>query len=532
MKILAQAICSLCAIGASMPSSAADLSYPVIDTYQTECFDLQVNMAKCPEVGQPLFGQDAQYLGTQPDYQKNADGTVTDKVTGLIWAPSIDTNGDGSVRATDKMDFDQAAAYAKASRVAGKSDWRVPSIKELYSLMHFDGQDPSGLNGAGSFDLMPFIDNTVFEYTSGDTKAGERLIDSQYISSTKYVSTTLGGQETVFGVNFIDGRIKGYGLGKDDFKKTFFVLLVRDNPEYGINKFVDNKNDTITDKATALTWQKSDSQKGMGWAAALDYCEDLTLAGKSNWHLPNAKELQSIVDYKRSPDTTQSPSIDPIFNTTQVISEGGLADYPSFWTSTTHQNNGATNNGGAAAYVGFGRGLGFMGWSWTDVHGAGAQRSDPKVDDGQEYPTGHGPQGDAIHFNNYVRCVSDDSVLAVNPEHKVREKVTFTLTGNERTVMGGMSDPKVDAQGDKPMGPPPGEEGGKPMGPPPGEGDKAGGPPPMLMGDAPQYAVDACAQKAAEQVCSFPIYKTQIEGKCSELDKQMVCMPNMAKMPH
>ena len=71
-----------------------------------------------------------------------------------------------------------------------------------------------------------------------------------------------------------------------------------------------------------------------------------------------------------------------------------------------------------------------MGWSWTDVHGAGAQRSDPKVDDGQEYPTGHGPQGDAIHFNNYVRCVSDDSALAVNPEHKVREKVTFTLTGN------------------------------------------------------------------------------------------------------
>ena len=77
----------------------------------------------------------------------------------------------------------------------------------------FDGQDPSGINGKGDYALIPFIDNSYFGYDSGDTKAGERLIDSQYISSTKYVSTTMKGDQTVFGVNFIDGRIKGYGLG-------------------------------------------------------------------------------------------------------------------------------------------------------------------------------------------------------------------------------------------------------------------------------------------------------------------------------
>ncbi|MDX1740726.1 MAG: hypothetical protein R3178_05500, partial [Rhodothermales bacterium] len=58
-------------------------------------------------------------------------------------------------------------------------------------------------------------------------------------------------------------------------------------------------------------------------------------------------------------------------------------------------------------YVAFGRSLGYMHGSWVDVHGAGSQRSDPKVGDPTDYPTGHGPQGDAIRIYNYVRLVRD-----------------------------------------------------------------------------------------------------------------------------
>jgi hypothetical protein len=42
---------------------------------------------------------------------------------------------------------------------------------------------------------------------------------------------------------------------------------------------------------------------------------------------------------------------------------------------------------------------------WVDVHGAGAQRSDPKTGNPATYPTGFGPQGDAIRIYNYVRLV-------------------------------------------------------------------------------------------------------------------------------
>lgn len=42
-----------------------------------------------------------------------------------------------------------------------------------------------------------------------------------------------------------------------------------------------------------------------------------------------------------------------------------------------------------------------------DVHGAGAQRSDPKTGDASRFPRGRGPQGDVIRIDNFVRCVRD-----------------------------------------------------------------------------------------------------------------------------
>jgi hypothetical protein len=43
--------------------------------------------------------------------------------------------------------------------------------------------------------------------------------------------------------------------------------------------------------------------------------------------------------------------------------------------------------------------------AYVDVHGAGAQRSDPKTGDPAMFPHGRGPQGDVIRIYNYVRLV-------------------------------------------------------------------------------------------------------------------------------
>jgi hypothetical protein len=186
-------------------------------------------------------------------------------------------------------------------------------------------------------------------------------------------------------------------------EKTFYVLYVRGNTNYGINAFTDNGDSTITDNATGLMWMKNDSETTMNWEEALNYAENLEYADYTDWRLPDVKELQSIVDYSRSPGTTGSAAIDRLFNCTQMTNEAGQLDYGCYWTSTTHAN-WSQFSGGYASYISFGRAMGYMG-SWRDVHGAGAQRSDPKIGDPSEYPTGHGPQGDAIRINNFVRCV-------------------------------------------------------------------------------------------------------------------------------
>lgn len=162
--------------------------------------------------------------------------------------------------------------------------------------------------------------------------------------------------------------------------------------------------------------------------------------GHDDWQVPSVKELQSLVDYTRSPDTTHSPAIDPVFNCTTITNEGGQADYAFYWTGTTHAG---LNGGSAAMYVAFGRAPGWMPvrgfaggppekrggfgpgpgegygpppgslpprpessaeglgkYHFVDVHDPGAQRSDPKT-----FPHGRGPQGDVIRIYNDVRLV-------------------------------------------------------------------------------------------------------------------------------
>ena len=207
----------------------------------------------------------------------------------------------------------------------------------------------------------------------------------------------------MFGVNFADGRIKCYPTQSGQ-NAGYFVRYVRGDV-YGQNSFSDLGNNSIQDKATGLIWQATDSGEGLLWDDALGYCEDLILAGLDNWRLPNAKELHSIVDYTKSPDTTNSPALDSIFDATSIKNEAGETDWPFYWSSTTHRGFVSEGN---AAYISFGRGMGNMSQfgGWIDVHGAGAQRSDPKTGVPSDMVDGHGPQGDAVRSENYIRCVS------------------------------------------------------------------------------------------------------------------------------
>ena len=406
-------------------ASGGRLSYEIVDTAQVRCYDNNAEM-EYPTPNANFFGQDAQYIGNEPAYKDNGDGTVTDLNTGLMWQSDPG----------EKMTFKQAVAGAPKCREAGYTDWRLPTIKELYSLILFSGTDPDPMSRDSSRQ-KPFIDTRYFKFRYGDAARGERIIDSQFATCTEYVSTTMRGDQTVFGVNFADGRIKGYGMRspRTATDKTFYVLYVRGNASYGKNDFKDNGNGTVTDRATGLMWMKVDSgvlkagrkkDGKLNWQEALAWAESLEYAGYSDWRLPNVKELQSIVDYTRSPATTNSAAIDPVFEATSFAAEGGREDYPCYWSGTTHAG---LSRASTAAYVAFGRSFGWMPnrrtgqYMLMDVHGAGSQRSDPKSGDPSRFPYGRGPQGDVIRIDNFVRCVRGGAAepRTSGPEIRMRQ---------------------------------------------------------------------------------------------------------------
>lgn len=357
-----------CGVGSA---SSRDYAYPIVDTSQGLCYNSSESM-EAPAEGEAFYGQDAQYTGNVPSYIDNGDGTVTDNVTGLIWAQDLSEKA---------MSWEEAGEYCENLELGGYDDWRLPSIKELWSIRDFSQG-------------WPWV-NTDYFYLVGDgTEANQQHSWSSdlYLVKDEYQNDQVVGSPA-FIVNDWTGHIKAMSGNR-------FVRAVRGD-EYGINDFVDNGDSTITDKATGLMWSKDDSGNGMEWEAALAYAEGSEYAGYDDWRLPNAKELQSIADYSGT-----FPAIDTsVFNLTELTNIKGQTDYPFYWSSTSNPvegSDGAVAKGSVYAWaLAAGYNTDPDGY---DLHGAGSVVFCPKS---EENFTEQDPE---IHRYNYVRLVRGGDV--------------------------------------------------------------------------------------------------------------------------
>jgi hypothetical protein len=140
---------------------AGTVVYQIVDTGQEHCFD-NIEQTPCPHPGQAFYGQDAQYRGSRPACRDNGDDTVSDLTTGLMWSKGLGTK---------KIGLDEARRTASAMRLGGHTDWRVPTIKELYSLIDFRGYTgiAAGARRKGApRDAVPFINTDYFDFAYGD----------------------------------------------------------------------------------------------------------------------------------------------------------------------------------------------------------------------------------------------------------------------------------------------------------------------------------------------------------------------------
>ena len=364
--------------------TGSTISFFLADTGQDKFYDADGNEISTPSEGDDYYGQDAQYSGTSASFQDNGDGTVTDLNTGLMWQQTPDF---------ERHQFYDLDDYVEGLDIGGYTDWRMPTIKELYSIIYSNGS----LDSEGSASSQPYLLDEYFDFEYDENM----LFAGQYWSSTIYVKGALqvSGIQGAFGFNFADGHIKSYetGLYFDGTSGVeapgCFVRAVRGTTDvYGVNDFVNNNDGTVTDNATGLMWQQEDDGNTYNWQEALTYATNSEEAGYTDWRLPNTKELQSIVDY----DKETFPAIDETyFSCTN--------DDSWFWSGTTQGDFKYT-----ACYIAFGKAYSKDNSDATeyyDWHGAGAQRSDPKAGEIEDYLMESVNASDSIRINNYVRLV-------------------------------------------------------------------------------------------------------------------------------
>jgi len=123
--------------------------------------------------------------GSYTDGTGTAAGTVTDNITGLVWQKQDDAAA---------KTWESAISYCEGLSLGGFTDWRLPNVKELSSLVDDSRTNPS---------IDPLFTSTISSY---------------YLSSTTIASNTTGA----WGASFFTG-VTG-GLSKTF---TYYVRCVR-----------------------------------------------------------------------------------------------------------------------------------------------------------------------------------------------------------------------------------------------------------------------------------------------------------------
>ncbi len=256
---------------------------PLLKTGQVKSYDTNGNVVTDGSVKDDGYYQ----AGVARSYGRSGD-IVIDNATGLQWQDD---------RLIQKKWEDSgsflAEEYCDALSIDSYTDWRLPSIQELGTLVDASQYDPSATEG-------------VFNH----------------ISSYFYWSSVATSHSTSYAwyITFSSGSTNYHRKVNSDY-----VRCVRGG-QFDTSHFSRNdETNIVTDTVAGLQWQDNDTvlATDSNWTTAIDYCENiLALGGYSDWRLPNKSELLSIIDYNED-----NPAIHSAF-----------VNKPSnhYWSSTTY----------------------------------------------------------------------------------------------------------------------------------------------------------------------------------------------------
>lgn len=247
-----------------------------------------------PDTGQTydaplILGEDSYYNSVaQPIYTEPipVDGTITDNITGLTWIKDPSLAGINNLYTwTNALTTCLGLAYAGGG-------WRLPNIKELWSIVRYEGASPY-------IGFAPLCQSDY--YWASTTNSGDascalaiNFASGQCIgrvkTNTAYIRPVRSEGKLVD-----SGQTTSYSAGDDG----------ANNPAAIQPNFTDNEDGTISDNISGLMWIKNPVAAGIGgtynWETAITTCENLDYANIIKWRLPNVKELMSVLNYQNNP---------------------------------------------------------------------------------------------------------------------------------------------------------------------------------------------------------------------------------------
>lgn len=339
---------------------------------QTACYDSAGSIRACTGTGEDGELR-AGVAWPSPRFVAGA-ATVTDSLTGLIWsrhanapdlnpvAPFVCANAEGDMSWQQALDH---VACLNTNNFAGFSDWRLPNLNELESVVNAGVPDPSGYlidSGVGSEGLVTLVQPSSYWSSTSDASFTDSAWDLNFLTGeipfssvkipaligldTRTVWPVRGASNGLASISGTGQRLCFSAAGTEiDCDGTGQDGDTRGGVEIPEPRFKASAQDGYTfDRLTGLVWTTTSKTAGqplpapagcvipgsqVDWQQALDHVACLNASnflGKSDWRLPNRKELRSLADYSNSAPALpgEHPFADILFG-------------DSFWSSTSDE---------------------------------------------------------------------------------------------------------------------------------------------------------------------------------------------------
>ncbi|QHI68110.1 Lcl domain-containing protein [Tichowtungia aerotolerans] len=263
-----------------------------------------------------------------PRFTDNGDETITDNLTGLMWAKSASS-----------AYWHTALQNCDGLTLAGHDDWRLPNVREMRSLCNYGLHDPAIESSV--FSSLPYNDwywtsttlpNYSFKYAVS-LAAGTTYAHLTYNYGTYYSNYYLPVRTAMKGLADVPrtGQTQGTTYAGEDGD-------LQAGAAWPSPRFTDHGDGTVTDHLTGLMWSRQSSGGTVMRGFALQTAENSALAGYDDWRIPSVNELESLYNY----DTTAYMPAGHPFVGMQTSSSA------RYWTSTLYSKD--SNYGFAVSF--------------------------------------------------------------------------------------------------------------------------------------------------------------------------------------